>query len=237
MSVQTSLLVDGSHAVPCRSESSNDFRATVPTRRLGPDDESEGQAPSPRLKVESRAPETDSAAPFKRRRRSASETAPKVSMLGLRDLWLMPLLAEFVLLCAAGWLSFCLLRLAHDPHAGFPLSSVLLLAAAYAGLAFYSRIHELFLPRKVVLLGVGSLALIATVASIAVMSDAYLVGGRSGAMRAALVLTPLHLFILRCLLIFREARFTPAADKLAMRLKCRAEKAEAFRRKLRFWLS
>lgn len=158
-------------------------------------------------------------------------------MLGLRDLWLMPFLAEVVLMFGAAWMTFCLLRVVQDAKAGFPLGSVLVLAAAYSGLAVYSRLHELFLPRKVVFIGVGALLLLSLGLAATVMADAYLMGGRARLLHAALVLTPVHLFVLRCLLIFREARFTPAAHSLQMRLKCKGEKIDELRRKLRFWMN
>lgn len=196
-------------------------------------------APQTAKPVRSDAPVADSAAPFKRvrRRHSQASAEAKVSMFGLRDLWLMPFLAEVVLMFGAVWMSFCLLRVVQDPKAGFPLGSVLVLAAAYVGLAIYSRLHELFLPRKVVFLGVGGLLLLSVAVMTIAMADAYLMGGRGRLVQAALVLTPAHLFVLRCLLIFREARFTPAAHSLQMRLKCRGEKIDELRRKLRFWMS
>lgn len=170
------------------------------------------------------------------RRRSHSES-PKVSMFRLRELWLVPFLAEVVLLLGAVWMSYCLFRVVQEPKSGFPLGSVLVLAVAYAGLAMYSRLHELFLPRKVVFLGVGGLLLLSVGASAAVLIDAYLIGGSGRLLNAALILTPLHLFVLRCLLVFREARFTPSAASLAMRLNSKAEKLDELRRKLRFWMS
>ncbi len=158
-------------------------------------------------------------------------------MLGLRDLWLMPLLAELVLMLGAGWMAFCLLRTMQGPKYDFPIGSVVVLAIAYAVLAIYSRLHELFLPRKVVLLGVGTLLVVSASATVAVMVDAYLLGGARRLATAALAMVPLHLFNLRCLLIFREARFAPAAEMLAMRMKSKSEAMERLRRKLHFWLS
>ena len=190
-----------------------------------------GATPSPVARTESKTP-------FKEvRRRRSRITAAKVSMFGLRDLWLMPFLAEIVLFLGAAWMTFCLQRVVQDPKAGFPLSSVLVLAAAYCGLAIHSRLHELFLPRKVVLLGVGTLLVLAAGISFAVFLDAYLLGGRDRLMHAALVLTPVHLFVLRCLLVFRDARFAPSAASLSLRLKCKGERFEELRQKLRFWMS
>jgi hypothetical protein len=183
-----------------------------------------------------KVPPTDFAAPIKleRRRRSKKDT---VSMFGLRDLWLMPFLAEVVLMFGAAWMSFCLLRVVHEPGSEFPVGSVLVLVVAYAVLAFYSRLEELFLPRKVVFVGVGLLLLISLGVCIAVLTDAYLLGGGGRMTKGALVLTPVHLFILRCLLTFRDARFTPSSDSLSLRLKSKGKGVAELRRKLRFWLS
>lgn len=170
------------------------------------------------------------------RRRSHPDTS-HVSMFRLRGLWFMPFLAEVILLFGALWMSYCLLRIVQEPKSGFPLGSVLVLAVAYAGLALYSRLQELFLPRKIVFIGIGALLLIAVGVVVFVLGDAFLVGGSTRLVNAALILTPVHLFVLRCLLVFREARFAPSAASLAMRLNSRAEKLEELRRKLRFWMN
>lgn len=176
--------------------------------------------------------------PAKRSRRKVRpESVQNVSMFRLRELWLMPFLAEAILLFGAGWMSYCLFRVVQDPRAGFPLSSIVVLALAYAGLATYSRLHELFLPRKVVFLGIGAMLLISVCATISAMVDAFLIGGRGRLINATLVLTPMHLFTLRCLMIFREARYTPSAACLVKRLHSKGERMEELRRKLRFWLS
>lgn len=158
-------------------------------------------------------------------------------MFRLLGLWFAPFLAELLLLLGAVWMSYCLLRVVQDPKSGFPLGSVLLLVLAYAGLVLYSRLHELFLPRKVVFLGVGALFLSAIGLIVSVMVDAYLVGGTVRMINAALILTPVHLFVFRCYFVFKEARFTPSAATLSMRLHAKAEKLEELRRKLRFWMS
>ncbi len=158
-------------------------------------------------------------------------------MFRLLGLWFAPFLAELLLLLGAIWMSYCLMRVVQDPKSGFPLGSVLVLALAYAGLVLYSRLHELFLPRKVVFLGVGALFVSSIGLLIFAMVDAYLVGGIGRLINAALILTPVHLFVFRCYLVFKEARFTPSASTLAMRLHSKAEKLEELRRKLRFWLS
>ncbi len=175
--------------------------------------------------------------PLKLGRRRVNSKGDRVSMFRLRDLWLVPFLAEVVLMFGAAWLSYCLFQVVKEPGSGFPIASVAVLALTYAALVMYSILHELFLPRKVVFLGVGLLLLLSLGTSVFAQIDALLVGGKSRWMNTTLALTPLHLFVLRCLLVFREARFTPSAASLTIRLQAKAERLEALRRKLRFWLS
>jgi hypothetical protein len=175
--------------------------------------------------------------PAKLERKRVRSAEPKVSIFGLWELWLMPFLAEVVLLFGAAWLSYCLLQVVQNQAADFPVASILVLVAAYAGLAVYSRLQELFLPRKVVFLGVGVLLLLAAAISAFAQVDALLVGGNVRWFKVALVLTPLHLFVLRCLLVFREARYAPTAASLSRRMSSKAERIESLRRKIRFWMS
>ncbi len=172
---------------------------------------------------------------WKREKRRRTER-PAVSIFSLRKIWLVPLVAEFVLMLGAGWMAYCLLRVTDDPDVGFPTGSVLVFAGLYACLRFYAKFNELFLPRKVVFFGIGSLLLISLVTEAMVLGDAFMVGGRSRLGHVALVLTPIHLFVLRCLMVFRESRFAPAADALGIRVQSKGTKISNLRRRLRFWL-
>ena len=171
-------------------------------------------------------------------RRGDEPAAANVSVMAMRDLWLIPFLAEVVLMLTAMWLSFCLLQvtLENGAHA-FPVASILLLAGAYAALALYSRLHELFLPRKVVVLGVGPLLLLAATYGCMFGGEAFLVGGVKRLANASLALAPVLFFIVRCVLVFSEARFTPSLDTLIWRRRHRGKVLDRLRRKLRFWLS
>jgi hypothetical protein len=180
----------------------------------------------------------DSATPFKRVRKShASGDSKKASLLGMKGLWLVPFLAETVLLFGAVWLTICLQRIVLEGKLGFPTSSVVAIAVVYVGLAIYCKVQELFLPRAAVFLGVGVLTLISLGCTGGFLSDAFLMGGRPRFYNALLVVMPLNLFTLRCILLFREARFTPNMDSLAPRLKVKSNKIAELRRTLRFWLS
>lgn len=172
-------------------------------------------------------------------RQGEASAAASVSVMAMRDLWLIPFLAEVVLMLAAMWMSFCLLQVTLGGGQGyqFPVASILLLAGAYAVLALYARVHELFLPRKVVFLGVGSLLLLAVAFGCAFGGEAFLVGGVKRLASASLALAPILFFAVRCLLVFSEARFTPSIDTLAWRRRHRGRGLDRLRRKLRFWLS
>lgn len=165
--------------------------------------------------------------------------AANVSMLAMRDLWLVPLLAETVLMLTAMWMSFCLLQVTQGNGDGqkFPVASILVLVGAYAVLALYARLHELFLPRKVVFFGVGALLLLAAAYGCVFGGDAFLMGGVKRLANASLALAPVLFFILRCLLVFRDARFAPSVDTLVWRRRHRGKVLDRLRRKLSFWLS
>lgn len=174
-------------------------------------------------------------------RRSSSRAGgePDVSMLAMRDLWLVPFLAEVVLMSAAMWMSFCLLQVMQWNGGGqkFPVASILFLVGAYAVLALYARLHELFLPRRVVFFGVGTLLLFAAAYGCVFGGEAFLSGGVKRLANASLGLAPILFFIVRCLLVFRDARFAPSVETLAWRRRHRGKVLDRLRRKLSFWLS
>lgn len=167
-----------------------------------------------------------------RRRRQAA----RASVWRQYPLWLAPLAAEGVLFLSAAWLTFALERIMWIPGAGLPLASLAALGAAYLALNFYARLHELFLPRPVVALGVGAL-MVGTAGLIATfLADAYLVGGRSRLMLTSVATAPLLLFWGRGMLVFREAKHAPKLSELARNSDLREIKLRRLRRKLRFWL-
>ena len=170
-------------------------------------------------------------------RKESAETA--VSLFAMRDVWLAPFMAELVLMLGAMWLSYCLLQVtvASGVPFSFPVASVLLPGGVYALLAAYSREHELFLPRKVVLLGVGPMLLLALGFAGVFCAEAFFLGSLKRLINASLAIAPILFFIVRCCLIFAEARFTPSIESLAWRRRHRGKPLDRLRRKLRFWLS
>jgi hypothetical protein len=185
------------------------------------------------------APASDVKIPRSSSRAREEPAAANVSILAMRDLWLVPFLAEVVLMSAAMWMSFCLLQVMQWNGGGqkFPVASILLLVGAYAVLALYARLHELFLPRKVVVFGVGTLLLFAAAYGCVFGGEAFLSGGVKRLANASLALAPIQFFIVRCLLVFRDARFAPSAETLAWRRRHRSKVLDRLRRKLSFWLN
>ncbi len=172
----------------------------------------------------------------KRVRRERAKEA-RVSVFRYRSVWLAPFLAETVLLLAAIWLTVCLHRIVWTPGSHFPVLSFVLLAAVHVGLAGYARLHELFMPRAVVTLGVGGLVLIAAVAGVSVTLDAFLLGGQRRVLTACLVLIPIALFLARCALSFRDARYAPRLTERTLAANVGSRRLRDLREKLRFWLS
>jgi hypothetical protein len=150
---------------------------------------------------------------------------------------LAPFMAEAVLLLAAALLSISLYRVIWSPGAAFPFAGFAVLAVLYLAFSSYSRFHELFLPRAVVFLGVGALALGSLSLAGFFLVDAYLLGNKRRLMMAGLVVVPQVAFIARCVIIFGAARFTPALSALTLRADVKSEYWRTLRAKLRFWLS
>jgi hypothetical protein len=183
-----------------------------------------------------RAEAEESPVKVQRRRRSA-RSRDRVSLLAHHRLWLAPFMAEAVLLLAAALLSVSLYRVIWTPGAGFPYAVFAGLAALYFAFSSYARFHELFLPRAVVFLGVGSLALGSLSVAGFFVTDAYLLGGKRRLLMAMLVIVPQLAFLARCVIIFGAARFTPALSALTLRADVKSEYMRTLRAKLRFWLS
>lgn len=224
--------VSFSYTAPLPDGSGTPFEAPPPPRSEPVRDVTvagASRAPGP-------APAEDLAADFKRVRR-VRRTEEKVSVFQHRELWLAPFMAELVLLLGAIWLSVCLHRVIWTPGSVFPVLSFALIATVYLGLAIHSRSRELFMPRSVVLVGVGSLMVLAAGAGLTITLDAFLLGGRNRVLMALLVLIPIALFLTRCLLVFREARFTPSVNELFLRADVRTRRMRELRSKLRFWMS
>lgn len=141
------------------------------------------------------------------------------------------------MLSAAGWLSFFLYRTVWAPEIGLPLWPGVGMALAYVALALHSRAHELFLPRPVVLVGVGALALAAAGGVAAFCADAWLTGGRRRLLYTPFVVVPLLMYLGRCGLLFLDARFAPSLSALPAKQAARSERWRVWRRKLDFWLN
>lgn len=175
---------------------------------------------------------------FARDERHARPSRGRVSLMAHYRVWLPPFAAEAAMLLAAGWLSFFLYRTVWAPDVGLPIAPGVGVVLAYAALTIYSRTHELFMPRPVVLVGVGLLALSAVGGMLAFCADAWLMGGGSRLLYTPFVTVPLILYLGRCALMFSEARFAPSLSALpAATHTRRARGARSWRRKLAFWLS
>ena len=164
-------------------------------------------------------------------------TASEISILGNRRLWLAPLLGETVLCIGAAWLSRSLDNVIWSSERGFPAVSLLLLALAYAGLAAYSHVHELFMPRAVVLIGVGTLVLVTAGAGLGFMVEGYVLGGIYRLRYLPLATVPLALFLTRCFFVFRAARSAPSLSRFIVRARARNDSMRKLRARLRYWLS
>jgi len=163
---------------------------------------------------------------------------PEISILGNRNLWLAPLAAETVLCIGAAWLSRSLDNVIWSAGDGFPLLSLVVLALVYAGLANYSHACELFMPRAVVLIGVGALVLAAMGAGGWLAVEGYVVGGLYRLRYLPLVFVPLALFLARCFFVFRAARSTPSLSRFIVRSRVRVghDRMRKLRARLRYWL-
>jgi hypothetical protein len=192
--------------------------------------------PAPDATAGDRIEAEDSPVKVQRRRRSA-RSRDRVSLLAHHRLWLAPFMAEAVLLLAAALLSVSLYRVIWTAGAGFPYAVFAGLAALYFAFSSYARFHELFLPRAVVFLGVGSLAIGSLSVAGFFVADAYLLGGKRRLLMAMLVIVPQLAFLARCVIIFGAARFTPALSALTLRADVKSEYMRTLRAKLRFWLS
>ena len=163
---------------------------------------------------------------------------PETSILGNRSLWLAPLAAEAVLCIGAIWLSRSLDGVIWSTESGFPLLSFLVLVLVYVGLARYSHACELFMPRAVVLIGVGTLVLATLGTGLYFTAEGYIVGGLYQLRYMPLVLVPLALFLTRCFFVFRAARSAPALSRFIVRPRGRVsqDQMRKLRAKLRYWL-
>lgn len=162
---------------------------------------------------------------------------PRIPVLKHRSLWLAPLLAETVLCVGAIWLTLCLEAAIWVPESGFPVLSFIGLALAYAGFAVHSHKHELFMPRAVVLVGVGSLVLATLGVGVYLVLEGYFMGGLYRLRYVPLVGVPLALFLGRSYLVFSIARRNPTLNTWVVNTKPKGDRLRALRAKLRFWLS
>ncbi len=163
--------------------------------------------------------------------------APRIPVLRHRRLWLAPLLAETVLCVGAIWLTLCLEGVIWAPEAGFPVLSFIGIALAYAGFAVYSHLHELFMPRAVVLVGVGSLVLAALGVGVYLILEGYFMGGLYRLRYVPVVCVPLALFVIRSYLVFRSARLYPALNDWVVNTKPNGDRMRSLRARFRFWMS
>lgn len=183
------------------------------------------------------SPPGDPAASLKRVRRERRAPESAFSAFRHRGLWLAPLLAETVLLLGAIWLTICLDRVIWTEKFEFPILSFLPIIAVYVALVLYSRARELFMPRAVVLIGVGTLTVLAVVGGVMVTLDGFLLGGLRRLATAFLVLVPLCLFLIRCVMVFREARFAPTVTEHFLKSNVTEQRAQKLREKMRFWMN
>jgi hypothetical protein len=161
---------------------------------------------------------------------------PQVSLFRHRSLWLPPLLAEAVLCVGAAWLALSLESVMWAPDRGFPALSFAGLVLAHGALVLHSRSRELFMPRSVVLVGVGSLMAAAAGAGVYLVIEGYLVGGLYRLRYMPLVLVPVGLFLVRGCFVFRAARSAPSLSRLNVNARVEAKGMRVLRAKLRYWL-
>lgn len=161
---------------------------------------------------------------------------PELSVMRHRKLWLPPLLAEAVLCIGAAWLAISLESVMWAPDHAFPLFSFAVFALVHAALVLHSRARELFMPRSVVFVGVGSLMLIAAGVGVYLVIEGYLVGGLYRLRYMPLVLVPLGLFLTRGVFVFRAARAAPLLSRLHVSARIQGRGMRSLRAKLRYWL-
>lgn len=189
-------------------------------------------------RAEQAAPRLDSSpSRSKTKPRPQTPAQPHSLLWACRRIWIIPLIAEAALLVGAAWLSVGLHWVIFTPGASFPIFSLGALAVICALLMNHVRVHELFMPRPVVTLGVGSLAVVAIVVGGLIMAGHFTSGGYPLLLKSLLTLVPLALFLVRVATVFQSARRAPTLREIGRRSPPRARRSKRLIARLRFWLS
>lgn len=131
------------------------------------------------------------------------------SLAHYKHIWLPPLLTEACYLLTAYSLGQLFLGAMDNTMAAKPLLTGLIASAAI-GLAVYTRLNELFMPRAIIVRGVGLLFF----GAIALILTQLFMSG-FGDKRTLVTLIPMGLFLIRCLMVLRTARFAPSTREMA----------------------
>lgn len=152
-------------------------------------------------------------------------------------IWLPPLACETLLLGGAMILSAFFMRVQIGAPYEIFLRALAVVGTAFIGLTIWVKTRDLFMPRPVVVLGVGALALVALgLFGIGTLSGNWM--GQQMAMRDRLiVLIPVGCFLLRAYLVLRGAEYAPRMEALERYKPTQSDWLEVFRRKLSFWLN
>ncbi|MFA6289923.1 MAG: hypothetical protein WC661_21275 [Opitutaceae bacterium] len=174
----------------------------------------------------------------------AGDVDPEASALGFlevlwrhRHIWFMPLACECVLFLVAFQMS---LVLAKVMSGGVGLSDWLAVAVAggmYAVGRLLSEANELFMPRFVLLAGVGVL-IMATVTVIGFLltcspGDGFI--GLLGLKMRLLLVTPLVFFLILQFFLIQGAQYAPEISSLELRRANNFNLIGAVRRQFRYW--
>jgi hypothetical protein len=198
---------------------------------------------SPSTHVNAESPSEEDTKFDRRRRRShgSPQQRPKnrPRLMSHKSIWLAPLLAECVFAFGAIWLAFICTRIVAGKVEAFNLPQISLIVGVYAVLAIYSKINDLFMPRAVVLFGVGMLMLITfTVSSYLFVEMVHSSGMSLRLLGQNLVcVVPVALFLLRGYLVFKDARYSPSLSSISIRANTRSSTMQRVSRRLKFWLS
>lgn len=190
--------------------------------------------------------ESDSAPPF----RAGLEKAPShipppgvqlkrasLTLIGHKDIWVPPLAREGLLLGIAFTLCWFFVLVMHGRDHSEPLRWLLGLAASLGVLSFWIYLKELFMPRPVVMFGLGPLAAISalTILTALLLPDWF--GETLSPVQRLVAVLPLCLFQLRAYLVMQGARFAPRLESLSARAHASPKHLSKLRKRLAYWMS